>query len=156
MEVARTSMCHAGAPKFLWPQAVRYAAHQLNFPPSFASCTVRDARGVRMETTPVEETTGSTRQPSPASPPGFPSSPQFPPSSLRPVAAELDGVSAEGTGDTGGVVVEDSGSGGAGAGDTGTRTPTPRTVGFLTHVQRLDHLEREERERFERARQLEE
>ncbi|CAI7771077.1 unnamed protein product [Closterium sp. NIES-54] len=30
MEVARTSMCHAGAPQFLWPQAVHYAAHQLN------------------------------------------------------------------------------------------------------------------------------
>ncbi|CAI7775367.1 unnamed protein product [Closterium sp. NIES-53] len=30
MEVARTSMIHAGAPHFLWPFAVRYAAHQLN------------------------------------------------------------------------------------------------------------------------------
>ncbi|CAI7785247.1 unnamed protein product [Closterium sp. NIES-53] len=30
MEVARTSMCHARAPHFLWPQAVHYAAHQLN------------------------------------------------------------------------------------------------------------------------------
>ncbi|CAI7885478.1 unnamed protein product [Closterium sp. NIES-54] len=28
MEVAWTSMCHAGAPQFLWPQAVRYAVHQ--------------------------------------------------------------------------------------------------------------------------------
>ncbi|CAI7841075.1 unnamed protein product, partial [Closterium sp. NIES-54] len=36
MEVARTSMCHAGAPQFLWPQAVRYAAHQLNMWPSDA------------------------------------------------------------------------------------------------------------------------
>ncbi|CAI7853357.1 unnamed protein product [Closterium sp. NIES-54] len=33
IEVARTSMCHAGAPQFLWPQAVRYAAHQLNLWP---------------------------------------------------------------------------------------------------------------------------
>ncbi|CAI5961957.1 unnamed protein product [Closterium sp. NIES-65] len=30
MDVARTSMMHAAAPHFLWPFAVRYAAHQLN------------------------------------------------------------------------------------------------------------------------------
>ncbi|CAI7851811.1 unnamed protein product, partial [Closterium sp. NIES-54] len=30
MEVARTSMIHTVAPHFLWPFAVRYAAHQLN------------------------------------------------------------------------------------------------------------------------------
>ncbi|CAI7888633.1 unnamed protein product [Closterium sp. NIES-54] len=30
MEVARTSMIHAAAPHFVWPFAVRYAAHQLN------------------------------------------------------------------------------------------------------------------------------
>ncbi|CAI7843943.1 unnamed protein product [Closterium sp. NIES-53] len=33
MEVARTSMIHAVAPNFLWPFAVRYAAHQLNLWP---------------------------------------------------------------------------------------------------------------------------
>ncbi|CAI7877486.1 unnamed protein product [Closterium sp. NIES-54] len=33
MEVARTSMIHAAAPPFLWPFAVRYAAHQLNLWP---------------------------------------------------------------------------------------------------------------------------
>ncbi|CAI7755623.1 unnamed protein product, partial [Closterium sp. NIES-54] len=33
MEVARTSMIHAGAPHFLWPFVVRYAAHQLNLWP---------------------------------------------------------------------------------------------------------------------------
>ncbi|CAI7878824.1 unnamed protein product [Closterium sp. NIES-53] len=33
MEVARTSMIHATAPHFLWPFAVRYAAHQLNLWP---------------------------------------------------------------------------------------------------------------------------
>ncbi|CAI7835365.1 unnamed protein product [Closterium sp. NIES-53] len=33
MEVARTSMIHAAAPRFLWPFAVRYAAHQLNLWP---------------------------------------------------------------------------------------------------------------------------
>ncbi|CAI7898499.1 unnamed protein product [Closterium sp. NIES-54] len=33
MEVARTSMIHVVAPHFLWPFAVRYAAHQLNLWP---------------------------------------------------------------------------------------------------------------------------
>ncbi|CAI7806648.1 unnamed protein product [Closterium sp. NIES-54] len=33
MEVARTSMIHAAPPHFLWPSAVRYAAHQLNLWP---------------------------------------------------------------------------------------------------------------------------
>ncbi|CAI7772565.1 unnamed protein product [Closterium sp. NIES-53] len=33
MEFARTSMIHAVAPHFLWPFAVRYAAHQLNLWP---------------------------------------------------------------------------------------------------------------------------
>ncbi|CAI7741120.1 unnamed protein product, partial [Closterium sp. NIES-53] len=33
MEVARTSMIHAAASRFLWPFAVRYAAHQLNLWP---------------------------------------------------------------------------------------------------------------------------
>ncbi|CAI7903393.1 unnamed protein product [Closterium sp. NIES-53] len=33
MEIARTSMIHAAAPDFLWPFAVRYAAHQLNLWP---------------------------------------------------------------------------------------------------------------------------
>ncbi|CAI7924219.1 unnamed protein product [Closterium sp. NIES-54] len=33
MEVAGTSMIHAAAPHFLWPFAVRYAAHQLNLWP---------------------------------------------------------------------------------------------------------------------------
>ncbi|CAI7812769.1 unnamed protein product [Closterium sp. NIES-53] len=36
MEVAQTSMCHAGAPQFLWPHAFRYTAHQLNLLPSDA------------------------------------------------------------------------------------------------------------------------
>ncbi|CAI7886588.1 unnamed protein product [Closterium sp. NIES-53] len=36
MEVARTSMIHAGAPHFLWPFAVQYAAHQLNLWPCFS------------------------------------------------------------------------------------------------------------------------
>ncbi|CAI7794436.1 unnamed protein product [Closterium sp. NIES-53] len=33
MEVARTSLIHVAAPHFLWPFAVRYAAHQLNLWP---------------------------------------------------------------------------------------------------------------------------
>ncbi|CAI7804863.1 unnamed protein product, partial [Closterium sp. NIES-53] len=33
MEVAHTSMIHAAAPHFLWPFALRYAAHQLNLWP---------------------------------------------------------------------------------------------------------------------------
>ncbi|CAI7780173.1 unnamed protein product [Closterium sp. NIES-53] len=33
MEIARTSIIHASAPHFLWPYAVRYAAHQLNLLP---------------------------------------------------------------------------------------------------------------------------
>ncbi|CAI5944505.1 unnamed protein product [Closterium sp. NIES-64] len=33
MDVARTSMMHVAAPHFLWPFAVRYAAHQLNLHP---------------------------------------------------------------------------------------------------------------------------
>ncbi|CAI7815069.1 unnamed protein product [Closterium sp. NIES-54] len=279
MEVARTSMCHASAPQFLWPQAVRYTAHQLNLWPSDArprmtpvslrtgswgvaadyrvygslahvrapganklsprtraciflgfpldtsgwqfydqvtcqffssqdvtfdksphplrvlprQCVARHsavvpppqcpvpvvsggaggavaesegtqaigargadfggAGGVREEATPEEDTAVSTQRPHPASPPGFPSVPQFPPRSPpRLVAAEPWGILAGGTGVPGGVVGGGSGSGGAGAGDTSTATPTLRTVRFLTCVQRLDRLEREERERFERAR----
>ncbi|CAI7833175.1 unnamed protein product [Closterium sp. NIES-53] len=33
MDVAHTSMMHAAAPHFLWPFAVRYAAHQINLHP---------------------------------------------------------------------------------------------------------------------------
>ncbi|CAI5963489.1 unnamed protein product [Closterium sp. NIES-65] len=33
MDLARTSMMHAAAPHFLWPFAVRYAAHQINLHP---------------------------------------------------------------------------------------------------------------------------
>ncbi|CAI5960461.1 unnamed protein product [Closterium sp. NIES-64] len=33
MDIARTSMMHAAAPHFLWPFAVRYAAHQINLHP---------------------------------------------------------------------------------------------------------------------------
>ncbi|CAI7746117.1 unnamed protein product, partial [Closterium sp. NIES-54] len=48
MEVARTSMIHAAAPHFMWPFAVRYAAHQLNLWP----------RVSLPETSPTERWTG--------------------------------------------------------------------------------------------------
>ncbi|CAI7913102.1 unnamed protein product [Closterium sp. NIES-54] len=112
------------------------------------------AGGVRVETTPEEDTPVSTQQPRPASPSGFPFVQQFfarlP---LRLVAAELGAVPVGGTGVPGGVVGGGSGSGDAGARDTSVATPTPRTVRFVTHVQRLDRLEREEREQIERAQQ---
>ncbi|CAI7766381.1 unnamed protein product [Closterium sp. NIES-54] len=253
MEVARTSMCHAGAPQFLWPQAVRYAVHQLNLWPNDARprvmpvsfwtadfhvwgslahvrapganklspCTraciflgfpldttgwvfydpltyeffnsqdvtfdksvfyyrshphrgvshvtlqssppqrpvpvvsggaggavaegegagaagaggvgSEGAGGVGVEVTPVEDTAALTRRPCPASPPSFPSVPQFPPrSSLRLVAAKPGGVPAGGTRGFGGVGGGGAGSGGAGDGGTGTLAPTSRTIHFLT------------------------
>ncbi|CAI7927742.1 unnamed protein product, partial [Closterium sp. NIES-54] len=50
MDVARTSMIHAAAPHFLWPFAVRYAAHQINLQPrvslSETSPTLRWTRQV--------------------------------------------------------------------------------------------------------------
>ncbi|CAI7789847.1 unnamed protein product [Closterium sp. NIES-54] len=91
------------------------------------------AGGVRVETTPEEDTAVSTQRPHPASPPGFSSVPQFPPSSPpRPVVAEHGGVPAGGTGVLGGGVSGGSGSGGAGAGDTSIATPTPRTIPAAT------------------------
>ncbi|CAI7814798.1 unnamed protein product [Closterium sp. NIES-54] len=49
MEIARTFMTHAHAPHFLWPYAVRYAAHQLNLWP----------RVSRTEVSPTSLWTGS-------------------------------------------------------------------------------------------------
>ncbi|CAI7850961.1 unnamed protein product [Closterium sp. NIES-54] len=70
------------------------------------------AGGVRVETTPEEDTAVSTQQPRPASPPGLALVPQFPPSSPpRPITAEPGGVPAGGTGVPGGVVGRGSGSG---------------------------------------------
>ncbi|CAI7852115.1 unnamed protein product [Closterium sp. NIES-53] len=49
MEVARTSMIHAAAPHFLWPFAVRYAAHQLNLWPLWGSrAFVRDPSAAKL------------------------------------------------------------------------------------------------------------
>ncbi|CAI7893083.1 unnamed protein product [Closterium sp. NIES-54] len=100
---------------------------------------------VGVKVTPVEVTAASSRRPRPASSPGFPSVPWFPPRSfLRPIAMEPWGVPAEGTGGPG-----DVGGGGAGAGGTGTVAPTLGTIHFMTRGQRLLRLEREERERAE-------
>ncbi|CAI7914683.1 unnamed protein product [Closterium sp. NIES-54] len=102
------------------------------------------AGGVRVETTPEEDTAVSTQRPRPTSPPGFPFVPQFPPRSPpRPVAAEPGGVPAKGTGVPGGVVGRGSGSGGAGAGDTSTATPTPRTQ--QSQSKRQERVEEESR-----------
>ncbi|CAI7733261.1 unnamed protein product [Closterium sp. NIES-53] len=46
MDAARTSMIHAATPHFLWPFAVRYAAHQLNVSLPETSPTVRLTRKV--------------------------------------------------------------------------------------------------------------
>ncbi|CAI7891306.1 unnamed protein product [Closterium sp. NIES-53] len=48
MEVARTSMIHVAAPHFLWPFAVRYAAHQLNLWPRGALSLVRDTTASKL------------------------------------------------------------------------------------------------------------
>ncbi|CAI7750487.1 unnamed protein product [Closterium sp. NIES-53] len=50
MEVARTSMIHVAAPHFLWPFAVRYAAHQLNLWPHVwgALSLVRDTTASKL------------------------------------------------------------------------------------------------------------
>ncbi|CAI7877201.1 unnamed protein product [Closterium sp. NIES-53] len=130
MEVSRTSMCLAGAPQFLWPQAPPQVAPVAPPPSRLAPSGVSHVTsqssppqrpvlvvsggaggaiaegegtgaagargassggvgGVRVETTLVEDTAVLTQRPCPASPPGFPSVPQFPPRSPpRPVAAE--------------------------------------------------------------------
>ncbi|CAI5996296.1 unnamed protein product [Closterium sp. NIES-64] len=75
----------------------------------FSSCLGVQEVQLRM-VTPVGDTAASTRRARPASPPGFPSVPQFPPrSSLRPVVAEHVGNPTGGNRVTGGV-------GGRGAG----------------------------------------
>ncbi|CAI7807116.1 unnamed protein product [Closterium sp. NIES-53] len=69
MEAARTSMCHAGAPQLLWPQAVRYDVHQLNLWPSDA----------RPRVTPVSLWTGFALTEVPRPSPPRCSSPLSPP-----------------------------------------------------------------------------
>ncbi|CAI5985175.1 unnamed protein product, partial [Closterium sp. NIES-64] len=55
MDIARMSMMHAAAPHFLWPFAVRYAAHQINLQP----------RVSMLETSPVLLWTGKVGDASP-------------------------------------------------------------------------------------------
>ncbi|CAI7733286.1 unnamed protein product, partial [Closterium sp. NIES-53] len=132
MEVARTSMCHAGAPQFLWPKAVHYAAHQLNLWPSDAQPQV----------TPVSLWTVCYYRSRPYrgfetfSPPLF-----LPPdpSPVAPVAPPLSRLALSGvshvtpqssppqrpvpvvSGGAGGAVAEGEGTGAAGAGGVGSR-----------------------------------
>ncbi|CAI7809599.1 unnamed protein product [Closterium sp. NIES-54] len=111
-EVARTSMIHAAAPHFLWPFAVRYAAHQLNLwprgpapsgvsqvnpPPLVEPLEVSyDTSGPAEGGDPAADDTAATRRsPRLETPPGFPPWPSSPPP--QPVA--VDSGAAEG-GDT--------------------------------------------------------
>ncbi|CAI7856941.1 unnamed protein product [Closterium sp. NIES-54] len=88
----------------------------------------RGIGSVRVETTSEEDTAVSTQRPRPASPPGFPSVPQFPPHLLlRLVITKPGDVPPGGTKVPRGVVCGGSGSGGARARDMSTATPTPRT-----------------------------
>ncbi|CAI7829333.1 unnamed protein product [Closterium sp. NIES-54] len=126
MEVSRTSMIHAAAPHFLWPFAVRYAAHQLNLWPrvsvpetSPALCwmgEVGDASAFRVwgALSLVRDTTASKLSPRTLRYVilGFPT--DAPPVLLpQPVAVDSG---AAGGGDTGG---EDSGGAGFGGTETG-------------------------------------
>ncbi|CAI7850643.1 unnamed protein product [Closterium sp. NIES-54] len=136
MEVARTSMCHAGAPQFLWPKAVHYAAHQLNLWPSDAQPQV----------TPVSLWTGSPGVAADYRVWGFFahtfSPPLFlppDPSPVAPVAPPLSRLALSGvshvtpqssppqrpvpvvSGGAGGAVAEGEGTGAAGAGGVGSR-----------------------------------
>ncbi|CAI7836995.1 unnamed protein product [Closterium sp. NIES-53] len=101
----------------------------------------RGIGSVRVETTSEEDTAVSTQRPRPASPPGFPSVPQFPPHLLlRLVITKPGDVPPGGTKVPRGVVCGGSGSGGARARDMSTATPTPRTVRFVTRVPCLDRV----------------
>ncbi|CAI7825580.1 unnamed protein product [Closterium sp. NIES-54] len=93
MEIARASMIYARAPHFLWPYAVRYAAHQLNLWPSLGQGLHRPVFG------PVAHQV--------ASPQSSSQSPQQPSALLRQVTMDYGGVGAGG-----------ASSGGAGVGGT--------------------------------------
>ncbi|CAI7830513.1 unnamed protein product, partial [Closterium sp. NIES-53] len=104
MDVARTSMIHAAAPHFLWPFAVRYAAHQLNLwshvsLPETSPYSALDGEGWRCVGVPGGGTGGAG-----ATGPG--------------------GARTRGTGAVGAV-----GVGGAGAGDFGARGPDAGDAG---------------------------
>ncbi|CAI7825374.1 unnamed protein product, partial [Closterium sp. NIES-54] len=118
MDIARTSMIHA--PHFLWPYALRYAAHQLNLQP----------RVLRLEVSPTNLWTGSpgvgsafhVATPSPHS---SSQSLQQPSALPRQVTVDSVGFGAGGaaTGGTrsGGARSRGAGAGGAGAGGASSR-----------------------------------
>ncbi|CAI7818221.1 unnamed protein product [Closterium sp. NIES-54] len=117
MDVSRTSMCHASAPQFQWPQTVCYVAHQLNPWPSDAwpRGPVLVVSGGVGGAAAEGESNGATGAGGAGS--GGAGVLQFPPRSPpRPVVAESGGVPAGGTGGPGFVVGGGSSFGGAGAG----------------------------------------
>ncbi|CAI5971728.1 unnamed protein product [Closterium sp. NIES-65] len=109
MEVARTSMVHAAAPHFLWPFAVRYAAHQLNLWPRISL----------PETSPTLRWTGKVgdasvfRGPAPSGVSHV--------DALEPVEVAVDSSAATGGGAAGGAEPERAELGGAEPGPGGTK-----------------------------------
>ncbi|CAI7769018.1 unnamed protein product [Closterium sp. NIES-54] len=133
MEVARTSMIHATAPHFLWPFAVRYAAHQVNLWPRVSlpetspklrwTGNLGDASVFRGPspsgvsqvdplpgTAPVEVAVGSDAARCAAS--GGAASWGAEPGGAKPAGVELEGVEPEGV-EPGGAESEGAESGGA-------------------------------------------
>ncbi|CAI7874369.1 unnamed protein product [Closterium sp. NIES-53] len=99
MEVSHTSMIHAAAPHFLWPFAVRYAAHQLNLWPRVplpeTSPTLRWTGKVGDAPTPVEVTVDSGAASGGAASAGAACW------GAEPAGAELEGAESEGAGSGG-------------------------------------------------------
>ncbi|CAI7899682.1 unnamed protein product [Closterium sp. NIES-53] len=131
MEVARTSMIHAAAPNFLWPFAVRYAAHQLNLWPRVSlpetSPTLRWMGQDSPARVPPCSPRTSLPGPSPPPPPPPPSVDPLPPQGPAPsdCRAEPGGAEAEGEG-SGGPATGGAGCGGAetgGANSGGAASP---------------------------------
>ncbi|CAI7932028.1 unnamed protein product [Closterium sp. NIES-54] len=134
MEVARTSMIHAAATHFLWPFAVRYAAHQLNLwprgpvpsgvsqvePPPFVEpleISFDSSSLVEGGEPAADDMAANLRPPHLENPPGFPPRPSLPPEQPASVdsGAETAGV------EPGGAETEGEGSGGAATGGAATR-----------------------------------
>ncbi|CAI7805039.1 unnamed protein product [Closterium sp. NIES-53] len=128
MDIARTSMIHARAPHFLWPYALRYAAHQLNLQPTYSRDVRFDesvsyytrypCRGLPVPPPPLFP----TPSPPPALAPPVPPPPPGPAPSARGAAAggtRSGGARSRGAG-AGGAGAGGASSGGAGAGGSGT------------------------------------
>ncbi|CAI7807826.1 unnamed protein product [Closterium sp. NIES-54] len=110
MDITRTSMIHARAPHFLWPYAVRYAAHQLNLQPRGCLALVRNTSADKLSARAV-----------PYIFLGFPvamDSGGVGAGGAAPGGAQSRGARLRGTG-TGGTGTRGVGSGGAGAGGAG-------------------------------------